>query len=128
MKLTRDIQSPDFTLGKLLLPDNSQYSTCEDAIREVKIPGKTAIPSGKYKVIINFSNRFQKHMPLLLDVPGFSGVRIHAGNTAADTEGCILIGTARKNGGVVNSRFAFDDFFPRLQALINSGDNWLEII
>lgn len=79
--LIRDVIAPDFTLGTLTI-GNVMYQTCEDTVRDVKIPGQTAIPEGKYKVVITFSNRFQKFLPLLLDVPKFTGVRIHSGNVA----------------------------------------------
>jgi len=89
--------------------------TCEDAVRPVKVPGITAIPTGRYKLIVNFSQRFQKFLPLLLDVPNYSGVRIHSGNTAADTEGCVLLGTSRTKGGVTNSRYAMSLFMDKLE-------------
>jgi hypothetical protein len=73
--------------------------TLEDVIREVpgqpvenwKIFGETAIPSGTYQALLNFSQHFQRDLPELLNVPGYAGVRIHGGNTAVDTEGCILV-------------------------------------
>lgn len=105
MTLIRDVKAPEFTLGKLQCGKYELF-TCEDAIREVKIPGRTCVPTGTYKVIMNFSNRFQRIMPLLINVPNFEGVRIHSGNTSADTEGCVLVGTARTKEGVSNSRFA----------------------
>jgi hypothetical protein len=127
MRIDRDVSAADFTLGKLYINGDFFCYTCEDAVRDVKIAGETAIPAGKYKVIINFSNRFKKFLPLLLDVPGFSGIRIHAGNTKADTEGCILIGTRRIKGGVGNSRLAMDSFMPLLQEAIKNGEVLLEI-
>lgn len=122
--LKRDIFSPEFTMGKLTY-NGTQIFTCEDTLRgqgdastvsEWKRSGITCIPYGTYKVIISFSQRFQKPLPLLLDVPGFSGVRIHSGNTPADTEGCILVGTGRSNGSITNSRLAFTGLFEALEA------------
>jgi hypothetical protein len=61
-------------------------------ISSVKVPGQTAIPYGEYEVVLTYSNRFKKMLPLLLDVPGFSGIRLHSGNHKNHTEGCPLIG------------------------------------
>lgn len=127
LDLRRDVHADNFTLGKLFIDDDPMYYTCEDAVREKKIPGQTAIPVGRYKVIVSFSQRFQKHLPLLLDVPNFSGVRIHSGNTKEDTEGCILIGIGRTTNGVKQSRLAMADFMPRLEYGLLNGDVWLAV-
>lgn len=103
--LTRDTLKDDCTLGTLEAGGKTFY-TCEDAVRDEKIAGMTAIPYGEYGVELTFSPRFKKVLPLLIDVPNFAGVRIHAGNTAADTEGCILIGKTRWPNGVGESRAA----------------------
>lgn len=68
-----------------------------------KIMGRSAIPEGRYAVVISWSPRMKKWLPILLGVPGFSGVRIHAGNTVKDTKGCILVGENLKPGMVLNS-------------------------
>lgn len=74
--------------------------TLEDKVREVegqpvsqwKVQDQTAIPKGNYVVKVTYSNRFKVNLPLLLDVPGFTGIRIHSGNHSGNTEGCILVG------------------------------------
>ena len=69
-----------------------------------KIKGCSAIPEGRYAVVISYSPRFKQWLPILLGVPNFSGIRIHAGNTVKDTEGCILVGENREVGKVLDSR------------------------
>jgi hypothetical protein len=116
---------PDFCIGSLSVDGVFECWTLEDQVREagVKVPGKTAIPYGTYTVIINMSERFQKLMPLLLDVPNFEGIRIHCGNNVADTRACILVGSDRHgNGTVGRSRDAFNELFPKLQTALDSGD------
>lgn len=75
-----------------------------DEIKKRKVYGATAIPSGSYECVCTYSNRFKKNLPLLKDVPGFEGIRIHSGNTAKDTEGCILPGRNTQKGMVTESR------------------------
>ncbi len=107
LKLVRAHGTKDFTQGKLSIDDNYFCETLEDEERAVKIYGKTAIPVGRYKIILNVSNRFKRLMPLLLSVLNFSGIRIHAGNTHKDTEGCILVGEPAYAGFIKNSAITF---------------------
>lgn len=108
----------DSTCGYLYQGNEMICCTMEDKIRPQKIAGKTCIPAGMYNIIINRSNRFGRDLPLLLDVPNYTGVRIHPGNTAADTEGCILPGTGMVNNfqAVTESRKAFEKLFAMMQA------------
>ena len=69
-----------------------------------KVKGRSAIPEGRYAVVISWSQKFWAWLPILLGVPKFEGIRIHAGNTAKDTEGCILVGQNREVGKVLDSR------------------------
>ena len=75
-----------------------------EEIKKKKVYGQTAIPSGIYECVYTYSNRFKRMLPLLLNVKGFEGIRIHSGNSSKDTEGCILVGLNLKKGMVLNSR------------------------
>lgn len=68
-----------------------------------KVKGQTCIPEGTYQIILTYSNRFKKNLPLLLNVPFFDGVRIHSGNNAEHSEGCLLPGVNREVGKVLDS-------------------------
>jgi len=105
LELKRISCKPAYTIGKLYIDGKYFCDTLEDAVRPagVKIKGETAIPVGTYKVEMTMSNRFKRVLPLLLNVPNFDGIRIHRGNTAADTEGCILVGENKQVGKVINS-------------------------
>jgi hypothetical protein len=83
--------------------------------QQLKLPGKTAIPYGRYEVVVTFSNRFKTLLPLLLNVPVFEGVRLHPGNTDADSAGCLLPGTQRRDDAVFESRKAFNALFTLIQ-------------
>lgn len=93
----------NYTIGKLYINDKYFCDTLEDAVRDVKIKHQTAIPKGIYKVILTASPRFKRILPRLLNVPEFTGVLIHRGNTIDDTSGCILVGENKKKGMVLNS-------------------------
>jgi hypothetical protein len=123
MKITvqRDIFTDKSTTSKVYVNDRFQCYGLEDKDRRIeeggeKVYGQTAIPRGTYKVIIDFSQRFQRPLPHILDVPGFTGVRIHPGNTAADTHGCLLVGATRNNDAVLSSRFAFDRLMEQIES------------
>lgn len=85
-------------------------------VKSKKVYGKTAIPAGTYNVIWNYSNKFKKTMPLIENVPGFEGIRIHAGNTHEDSYGCILLGENKVIGKVINSRATINKFYPLVEA------------
>jgi hypothetical protein len=107
---------PTYTIGKLYINGKYECYTLEDAVRDKKVQDVTAIPTGTYKLIIDASARFRKDMPHILNVPNFTGVRIHAGNTSKDTEGCILLGTTWSGGDfIAQSKLAFDKFFTKLK-------------
>jgi hypothetical protein len=127
----REPSTPRTTLGILSVDGIFECYTLEDTVREIagkpvstwKIPGETAIPNGTYQIVIDYSDRFKRPMPHILNVDGFDGVRIHSGNTAVDTEGCILLGRQRQGSDeVLDSAAAFSVFFPKLQAAIQRGE------
>lgn len=99
----RIAKKPGYTIGRMFIDGKYFCDTLEDEVRDVKIPGSTAIPAGKYRVIVNVSPKFSRELPRLLDVPNFEGILIHRGNTAEDTAGCILVGENKQRGRVINS-------------------------
>jgi hypothetical protein len=105
------------TVGKMYVDGVYECYTLEDAVRNgTKVIGKTAIPIGTYKLIIDASTRFKQDMPHILDVPDFTGVRIHAGNTSADTDGCILLGSTWAGKDFIgNSKITYKKFFDKLK-------------
>jgi len=119
LKLKRDLLNKSYTLGELFIDGVHFCFTVEDTIRdknndgdlddlgETKVYGETAIPKGIYKVVLSMSNRFKVVMPEVKNVKGFEGIRIHAGNTAIDSHGCIIVGTVRTPNGVGMSRDCF---------------------
>jgi len=127
LRVERTDLSADSTIGELSVDGQFECYTLEDAVRPVKIKGKTAIPAGRYEVIINQSQRFGRLLPLLLDVPDFEGVRIHPGNTAADTEGCILVGNTKSEGFVGESKVAFARLFDKLETASRTGKIFIDI-
>lgn len=117
------------TIGELYVDGVRECLILEDRYRpppEPKVYGATAIPCGRYEVLITYSPRFKRDLPLLVGIPGFMGVRIHPGNTIADTEGCLLPGRIRHGESVQESRLAFVELFAKLQAA-PAGPIWLTI-
>jgi hypothetical protein len=129
IKVRRKWLTDESTIGELYF-DNSTERVCytlEDCLRQVKIQDKTCIPAGTYEIVFSFSNRFKKFLPLLLNVPGFTGIRIHSGNIAAHTEGCLLTGFDKGENIVMNSRAAFSYFYANLQGAMKNGKVFIEI-
>lgn len=133
LRLIREPSSDGATFGSLYVDHAWACWTLEDQIREVagqpvatwKVKGATAIPAGRYRVVITPSTRFKRLLPLLENVPGFTGVRIHPGNSKEDTDGCLLPGLDRIDGTVRRSRVAFESLFERLMG--EPGEAWITI-
>lgn len=122
IQLVREYYTKNSTEGKLFINGEFECYTLEDTDRNLedggeKIYGKTAIPKGVYEIEITYSPRFKEDMPLLLNVKGFEGVRIHSGNKPEDTDGCILVGTENSRGGddwIGQSKKAYKKLFSKI--------------
>lgn len=125
--LIRRRNKKDYCIGDLYIDGKWFCNTLEDVdrglddsmpledIKKMKVKGETAIPTGIYQVLLTYSPKYKKIMPLINNVKGYSGIRIHSGNTAKDTEGCLLVGKNKEVGKVLESRNTFNALFKRLQ-------------
>lgn len=126
--IERKYKKPLYSIGLMYIDGKFFCNTLEDTdrnltsdmmpkiIKQRKVHGKTAIPTGTYDVVMDYSPRFEKNLPHILGVRGFEGVRIHAGNTPEDTEGCILLGKNDCVGRVSNSGATCNKFYHLLNA------------
>lgn len=127
LKLVRLYKKSDYTIGKLYIDGVYFCDTVEDtdrgltqnmsnsAIEARKVYGKTAIPTGRYTVVVTFSPKFQRYLPLLKDVIGYSGIRIHNGKDANSSLGCIIVGENKIKGGVINSKATMEKLMAKLR-------------
>ena len=127
LTLKRIANRKDYCIGKLYI--NGKYfcdtledvdrglddSMTEEEIRSIKVKTQTAIPTGIYTVLMTYSPKYQKIMPLINNVKGYSGIRIHSGNSSKDTDGCLLVGKNTVVGRLTDSRNTFNALFKRLQ-------------
>lgn len=127
IELVRIAFKSTYTIGKLYV-DGTYFcdvledvdrgldsSMSESEILKKKVKGQTAIPTGHYVINITYSPKYKRMMPLLLDVKGFSGIRIHSGNTSKDTEGCLIVGKNKQVGKVLESRDTYKRLFKMMQ-------------
>ncbi len=120
LKLFRKFKQPTYTIGKLSHDQTSLCDTVEDVIRDLrdynhdgdfddkgegKVYGETAIPCGRYEIKLTYSPKLKRVLPILLDVPGYTGIRIHKGVNAKSSLGCIIVGENKIKGGVINSAY-----------------------
>lgn len=127
LTLKRIANKDNYCIGKLYINGKYFCDTLEDHDRglddsmtledilKLKKYGETAIPTGIYTVLLTYSPKYKKVMPLINNVKGYSGIRIHSGNTAKDTLGCLLVGKNTKVGMVTDSRNTYNALFKRLQ-------------
>lgn len=135
--LKRKLLAGTFTLGILTTSAGIHYATVEDPVRVLsqcttttckgKVNGQTAIPAGMYEVRDTYSPRFKKNMLELISVPGFLGIRIHSGNTADDTEGCLILGLKGTEDGVAESRKAIERFNKEAREALKKGKLFIRI-
>ena len=133
IQLKRVVRADRYTEGRLSFDGTYVCDTIEDRDRdinrngrldcdEVKIQGETAIPNGRYRVTPEYSPKFSpryggRRIPTINDVPGFSGIRMHTGNDARDSEGCVIVGIRHTAGEVRDSRLTlFDKVMPPMEA------------
>jgi hypothetical protein len=130
MHLTVQRQSlkDDRTLGELLVDGQHFCWTLEDAVRDRKVPNETAIPAGVYEVVVNWSNRFGKMLPMLMNVPNFTAVRFHGGNGPDDTEGCILVGAEHDEERIWNCATASSMLTFQIRNACSSGKVFVEVL
>lgn len=134
IEINRKWKKPHYTIGRLSIDGEYFCDTLEDTdrgltsdmskaeIAEIKIPGATAIPTGRYSVVFTYSPKFKKNMPLVCGVPGFEAIRIHPGNTNQDTDGCILPGKNTQVGKVLQSRKYFNSLEKQMYSAIFNGE------
>ncbi len=133
LKLERKWKKEKYTIGNLFINGVFFSNVLEDTtrglrqdmtpeeIQKIKIHGQTAIPSGRYEIRVTLSARFRRQLPILLNVPGYAGVRIHPGNNDANTEGCLLPGKNDRVGQVSNSRATMAILQQRIEETIAQG-------
>lgn len=150
IKVKRKWKKEAYTIGKMYINGEYICDTLEDKDRGltsnmsvaqicgVKVHGETAIPTGRYLVDMKtvsprFGGRAQYlfckgRLPRLCNTPGYQGVLIHCGNTAKDTDGCILVGENKEKGKVLNSTATFRKLYPILKAADERGEQiWITI-
>ena len=134
LRLERKYRNNNYCIDKLYIngkyfsdaledPDRGLTDTMSlEEIKKIKIKGNTCIPYGTYNITITYSPRFKKNLPLLNNVKGFDGIRIHSGNTPQDTEGCLLPGFNKVKGQVIDSRVTTDKLIAQIQQALNKGE------
>ena len=138
LKLTRNYQKDTYTIGRLYVEEDLFSNTLEDPVRDYsdpnyKVYGKTAIPYGRYRIARVHSPKFSKRyggrkVPLLNNVPDFTGILIHSGNTAEDTDGCILVGQNTQRGRVTSSLATLYKLLDIFDSVPEDEEIWIDIV
>ena len=127
IEVNRIFKASNYTIGELSVNNNYVCDTLEDKVRVngKKVYAETAIPTGTYTLVLSYSNRFKKVMPEILNVPNFSGIRIHCGNSSKDTEGCLLVGKwdGKTENWISDSKNSYNKLYPLLEEAFNKKEN-----
>ena len=127
VEVNRIFKASNYTIGELSVNNNYVCDTLEDKVRVdgEKVYAETAIPTGTYTLVLSYSNRFKKVMPEILNVPNFSGIRIHCGNSSKDTEGCLLVGKwdGKTENWISDSKNSYNKLYPLLEEAFNKKEN-----
>lgn len=127
LKLVRLYKKSEYTIGKMYIDGQYFCDTVEDTDRgltqsmseekilAIKVYGKTAIPTGRYRVTLTYSNKFKRVLPLVNAVKGFLGIRMHNGKDANSSLGCIIVGENKIKGGVINSKVTLERLMAKLK-------------
>ena len=129
-----------YTIGTMFINGNYFCDTLEDKVRDLnkdgdlldegeeKVYAETAIPYGKYRVILNYSPKFKRELPLLLNVKHFEGIRIHRGRTASHSSGCLIVGENKVKGQVINAEKYEVELVKRIREAISHNEEiWIII-
>lgn len=125
--VNRIFKASTYTIGELSVNNKYLCDTLEDKVRPEgeKVYGETAIPAGTYTVVLSYSNRFKKIMPEILNVPNFTRIRIHCGNSSKDTEGCLLVGKwdGKTENWISDSKNTYNKLYSLLEEASNNKEN-----
>lgn len=128
LRLLRKIYTDKSTISELYFKEDFLMFCLEDTVRKLKIPHKTAIPAGRYEVRMTLSSRFGIVLPELVDVPFYTGIRIHAGNKPEDTDGCIVVGKEHQQDYVTHSKIALGELLPIINEQLKLGKLYIDIM
>ena len=127
IEVNRIFKASNYTIGELSVNNNYVCDTLEDKVRVdgEKVYAETAIPTGTYTLVLSYSNKFKKVMPEILNVPNFSGIRIHCGNSSKDTEGCLLVGKwdGKTENWISDSKNSYNKLYLLLEEAFNKKEN-----
>lgn len=132
IEVRRTFKGPKYTIGHMYLNGVYFCDTIEDVVRDLhstedKVMHETAIPAGRYRVVLSYSPRFKRLLPELKDVPFFVAIRIHSGNTEKDSSGCIIVGFNKVKGKVVDSRKTENRLMDILTKLPKDEEIWITV-